>query len=95
MAITRQEVDYVAYLARLELTEAEKDKLASQLSAIVGYMDKLNELDTAGVEPMVHGIEGCQAVRPDIAGDSLPRKEALANAPEQADGSFKVPRIIE
>jgi aspartyl-tRNA(Asn)/glutamyl-tRNA(Gln) amidotransferase subunit C len=95
MAITRREVDYVAHLSRLELTEAEKDTFAVQLSAIVGYMDKLNALDTSGVEAMVHGIEGRQAARPDHAGESLPRSEALRNAPEQADGCFKVPRIIE
>jgi aspartyl-tRNA(Asn)/glutamyl-tRNA(Gln) amidotransferase subunit C len=95
MAITRREVDYVAHLSRLELTEAEKDTFAGQLSAIVGYMDKLNALDTSGVEPMVHGIEGHQRTRPDAAGKSLPRSEALRNAPEQSEGCFKVPRIIE
>ncbi len=95
MAITRREVDYVAHLSRLELTEAEKDTFAEQLNAIVGYMDKLNALDTGGVEPLVHGIEGAQAVRPDKAGASLPRSEALRNAPEQSEGCFKVPRIIE
>ena len=95
MAITRREVDYVAHLSRLDLTEAEKDTFAEQLSAIVGYMDKLNALDTAGVEPMVHGIEGRQMTRPDAAGGSLPRTEALRNAPEQSEGCFKVPRIIE
>jgi aspartyl-tRNA(Asn)/glutamyl-tRNA(Gln) amidotransferase subunit C len=58
-------------------------------------MDKLNELDTAGVEAMVHGIEGRQMTRPDAAGKSLPRTEALRNAPEQSEGCFKVPRIIE
>jgi aspartyl-tRNA(Asn)/glutamyl-tRNA(Gln) amidotransferase subunit C len=95
MAITRREVDYVAHLSRLELTDAEKDTFAEQLSAIVGYMDKLNELDTAGVEPLVHGIEGRQMTRPDAAGESLPRQEALRNAPDQSEGCFKVPRIIE
>ena len=95
MAITRREVDYVAHLSRLELTEAEKDTFAEQLNSIVGYMDKLNALDTSGVEPMVHGIEGAQAVRPDSAGGSLPRDEALLNAPQQSEGCFKVPRIIE
>jgi len=95
MAITRREVDYVAHLSRLELTEAEKDTFAEQLNSIVGYMDKLNALDTSGVEPMVHGTEGSQVVRPDQAGGSLPRPEALRNAPQQSEGCFKVPRIIE
>jgi len=95
MAITRRDVDYVAHLARLELTEAEKEKFAVQLSAILEYMAKLDELDTSDVQPMVHGIEGRQAMRPDVAGESLPRAEALRNAPQQSEGSFKVPRIIE
>jgi aspartyl-tRNA(Asn)/glutamyl-tRNA(Gln) amidotransferase subunit C len=95
MAITRREVDYVAHLSRLELTEAQKDTFAEQLSVIVGYMDKLNALDTSGVEPLVHGIEGRQMMRPDVPAESLPRPEALRNAPDQSEGCFKVPRIIE
>lgn len=95
MAITREQVDYVAHLARLQLTDEEKDRFAGQLDAIVAYMDKLDELDTSGVEPMVHGIAGKQRMRPDETRPSLPRQEALANAPEQADGCFKVPRIID
>ena len=95
MAITRETVDYVAHLSRLELTEQEKGRFAGQISAILEYMDKLNELDTSGVEPMVHGIAGHQAMRADVVGQSLPREEALANAPEQSEGCFKVPRIIE
>jgi aspartyl-tRNA(Asn)/glutamyl-tRNA(Gln) amidotransferase subunit C len=95
MAITRRQVDYVAHLSRLDLTEAEKDTFAEQLSAIVGYIAKLNALDTAGVEPMVHGIEGRQITRPDVPAESLPRSEALRNAPDHSEGCFKVPRIIE
>jgi len=95
MPITWQEVEYVAHLARLQLTEQEKARFADQLDAILAYMEKLNELDTEGVEPMVHGIEGTEPVRPDRVGHSLPRQEALRNAPESRDGYFKVPRIIE
>lgn len=95
MPITRQEVEYVAHLSRLELTEQEMEKFAGQLDAILGYMDKLNELDTEGVEPMVHGVEGRQPVRLDAVGESLRREEALQNAPESSEGCFKVPRIIE
>ncbi|MHC4481127.1 MAG: Asp-tRNA(Asn)/Glu-tRNA(Gln) amidotransferase subunit GatC [Planctomycetota bacterium] len=95
MPITRQQVDYVAHLSRLELTEQEKERFAGQLDAILSYMEKLNELDTAGVEPMVHGMEGQQPVRPDKVGESLEREEALRNAPASSDGCFRVPRIIE
>ena len=95
MPITRQEVERVAHLSRLELSDDEREKFGGQIDAILGYMDKLNELDTEGVEPMVHGIEGEQLLRPDAVGVSLPREEALQNAPESSEGCFKVPRIIE
>jgi len=95
MPITRQEVEHVAHLSRLALSEGELEKFASQLDAILAYVAKLNELDTEGVEPMVHGIEGQEPVRQDVVGESLPCKEALQNAPDSADGCFRVPRIIE
>jgi aspartyl-tRNA(Asn)/glutamyl-tRNA(Gln) amidotransferase subunit C len=95
MPITRREVDYVAHLSRLALTEAEKERFAGQLDAILAYMEKPNELDTEGVEPMVHGIGGAEPVRPDQVRRSLPRRDALANAPDSAEGCFRVPRIIE
>jgi len=95
MPISRQQVEYVARLARLSLSDEEKDALAGELGAILAYMDKLNELDTAGIEPMLHGIGGTQPVRPDKAGGSLPRDEALRNAPDRTEDCFRVPRIIE
>ncbi len=95
MAITRQEVEHVAHLGRLSLSEEELEKFAGQLDAIIEYMAKLNELDTEGVEPMLHGIEGRQVFRADVVGESLSRDEALANAPEAGSGCFRVPRIIE
>lgn len=95
MPITPDEVEYVAHLARLDLPDEEKEKFADQMGDILAYMDKLNELDTAEVEPMVHGIEGAQRMRPDEVGESLPPEEALRNAPESTKGHFRVPRIIE
>jgi aspartyl-tRNA(Asn)/glutamyl-tRNA(Gln) amidotransferase subunit C len=95
MPITREEVEYVAHLSRLALTEAEMERFAGQLDAILHYMEKLNELDTEGIEPMVHGIESPELVRHDEVGESLPRQEALQNAPESSEGCFKVPRIID
>lgn len=95
MPITHKEVEYVAHLSRLALTEEEMRRLGGQLDSILAYMDKLNELDTTGVEPMVHAIQAQAFVRDDAVGSSLARKEALQNAPESADGCFRVPRIIE
>jgi aspartyl-tRNA(Asn)/glutamyl-tRNA(Gln) amidotransferase subunit C len=95
MPITRQQVEYVAHLSRLELTDQEKERFAGQLDAILQYMDKLNELDTGGVEPLLHGTDGVQPVRADEVRESLPRDQALLNAPDRAAGCFRVPRIIE
>jgi aspartyl-tRNA(Asn)/glutamyl-tRNA(Gln) amidotransferase subunit C len=95
MPITREQVEYVARLSRLELTEEEKGRFAGQLEAILEFVGKLNELDTAGVEPLIHVAPRQNVSRDDVPGQSLPRDEALANAPDQNEGSFKVPRIIE
>ena len=98
MAITRREVDYVAHLSRLDLTEAEKDTFAEQLSAIVLYMDKLNELDTGAVEPMAQVLylaEETATLRADQERSVVGAEAALANAPLPGAGFFKVPKVIE
>lgn len=95
MAITREHVEYIAHLSRLHVTDDEKATLARQLDSILHYMEKLNELDTSGVEPLVHAAGKTNVFREDAAGQSLPRSESLANAPEQSQGCFKVPRIID
>lgn len=95
MKITKREVEYVARLARLELTEEEKDMLSGQLSGILAYVEKLNELDTREVEPTAHVLDISNVMRPDEPGNSLTQEQALANAPEKAVGHYKVPRIIE
>ena len=95
MAITREQVEYVANLARLDLSGDEKDVFARQLDSILHYIEKLNELDTSQVEPLVHVAEDVNVFREDAVAPSLPREEALANAPDQQDGCFKVPRIID
>ncbi len=95
MPITPDEVKYVAHLSRLDLADEQKQRFAGQIGAILAYMEKLNELDTSEVEPMVHGIEAGQRMRTDEVAQSLPREEALENAPESTDGYFRVPRIIE
>jgi aspartyl-tRNA(Asn)/glutamyl-tRNA(Gln) amidotransferase subunit C len=93
--ISKQEVEHVAKLARLELSEAEKEKLTDQLSNILTYVEKLNELDTSGIEPTAHVLDIKNVMRDDAAAPSLPQEQALANAPDKAAGHYKVPKIIE
>ncbi len=95
MKISKQEVEHVAKLARLELTEQEKEKLTDQLSNILTYVEKLNELDTKGIEPTSHVLDIRNVMRDDVSRPSLPQDRALANAPEKAAGHYKVPKIIE
>ena len=97
MKITRQDVEYVARLARLRLTEEEKEKYTGQLEAILGYIDKLNALDTKDVKPTSH-IMGLKNVwREDElkpCSDAV-REALLANAPDREDDYFKVKKVIE
>lgn len=95
MKITRDQVEYVAKLARLELTEEEKETFTQQFDNILSYMDKLNQLDTEGIEPTSHVLPLYNVFREDEVRPSLPRDEALANAPDHKDGFFRVPRVIE
>ena len=95
MKISKQEVEHVAKLARLEFSEAETEQFAGQLSNILTYVEKMNELDTKGVEPTAHVLDIRNVMRDDVAAPSLPQERALANAPEKAAGHYKVPKIIE
>lgn len=93
--INRREAEHVARLARLSLESDELEALTGQLDAILGYVDKLNELDTAGIEPTAHAVPMTNALRNDDVRPSLPREQALQNAPRAAEGCFRVPRVIE
>jgi aspartyl-tRNA(Asn)/glutamyl-tRNA(Gln) amidotransferase subunit C len=93
--ITRREVEHVARLARLELTEEEKERMTSQLDSILAYIDKLNQLDTSTVEPTTTVIPMVSVMRDDDVRPSLKQDEVLANAPDREDAFFRVPRIIE
>ena len=95
MSAPQFDVKYVAHLARLQLTPDEERKLGEQLGGILGYIEKLRELDVAGVEPTAHAVPLVNVVRPDEIRPSLPHAEALRNAPAQANGLFLVPKIIE
>ncbi len=94
MALQPDEVRHVARLARLDLTDDEVAALAPQLSAILGYAEHVSELDTDGVEPMIHPHELKNVMRPDIPGEPLDREELLSQAPEQDLNRFAVPRIV-
>jgi aspartyl-tRNA(Asn)/glutamyl-tRNA(Gln) amidotransferase subunit C len=93
--IQKKDVEHVARLARLALSDAELEKMREQLNGILAYIEKLNALDTQGVEPTSHAVPMVNVMRDDEARPCLPRDEALANAPDRAGEFFRVPRIIE
>ena len=95
MAIERKTVEHVAKLARLQLTPEELDRYGKQLGAILDYIAKLEKLDLSGAEPLVHPAEGANVFRDDVPAPSLPRAEALKNAPEKTDDFFIVPKVVE
>ena len=93
--ISREDVQHVARLARLELSEAELERMRVEMDAILTYMDKLRSLDTAGVPPTSHAVPLHNVMRDDEPRPSTPRDDMLANAPDRAGDFFRVPRIIE
>ena len=95
MKLNRKDVEHVALLSRLELSETELDKFTGQLDAILEYIDVLNQVDTSAVEPMAHVLDIRNVMRADEVQPSLPREAALQNAPDAEDGFFKVPKIVE
>ena len=94
MALTRDEVLHVATLARLSLEPAEIELFTRQLNDILAYVEKLQELDTTGVEPLAHVIPVFNVFREDAVTPGLDREAALSNGPATEDGAFLVPRII-
>lgn len=93
--ISREDVEHVARLARLALSDAEVERMREQLSGILAYIDTLRALDTAGVEPTSHAVPLVNVMRDDEPRPCLSQDEALANAPDRSDVFFRVPRIIE
>ncbi len=89
------DVRYVAHLARLSLSPEEEQTLEAQLGSILGYIEKLKEVDVSAVEPTAHAFPLVNVVRPDSARPSMSQGEALRNAPAQANGLFIVPKIVE
>jgi aspartyl-tRNA(Asn)/glutamyl-tRNA(Gln) amidotransferase subunit C len=93
--ISKEEVERVAKLARLEISEGEKDAFSKQLSSILTYIEELKSWDTTGIEPTATVLEQTNVLREDRAQSSLPVEQALMNAPDSDGGYFRVPRILE
>lgn len=95
MKISKKEIERIAILARLSLSEEEKELFGSQLGSILGYMEQLNGLDTKEIVPTSHVLSLQNVMREDLPGSSLPRTDALMNAPSRTEQFFRVPKIIE
>jgi len=95
MTITIRDVERVAALARIELSEVEKEKYAKQLDAILKFVDQLNRLDTNGVDPTTHVIPLANVMREDEVRPSWPLEDVFRNAPDEEDGQFKVPSVLD
>ncbi|HWR59129.1 MAG TPA: Asp-tRNA(Asn)/Glu-tRNA(Gln) amidotransferase subunit GatC [Thermodesulfovibrionales bacterium] len=91
----RIDVQHIAHLARLALTDEETGKFGRQLGGILSYVEKLGELDTSGIEPTSHTLVISNVMREDLSRPSLSKDAALMNAPDRADDFYRVPKIIE
>ena len=95
MSITPEEVLHIAHLARISLSEPDVARFTAQLSGILEHFATLSALDTEGIEPTTQPVPLYNVMRADSVAPSLPRREALANAPEQEDGLFRVRAVLE
>ena len=93
--IDRQDVEHVARLTRLSLTEAELERMREQLNSILAHLDTLRRVDTTGVEPTSHAVDLVNVMREDVEEPCFPQDAMLANAPDRSGELFRVPRIIE
>jgi aspartyl-tRNA(Asn)/glutamyl-tRNA(Gln) amidotransferase subunit C len=95
MEVTEQMVDKLAHLARLSFSDAEKQAVKQDLQSMIVFVEKLQELDTTGVQPLLHMGNNTNVLRSDVVKGSVTRKEALLNAPIKDEQFFKVPKIIK
>ena len=95
MRITIEDVEYVAALSTLYVSEQDKRELQKDLDEIIGHVEKLNELDTTDVEPTTYILKQQNILREDIVKQELGREELIQNAPQKEDGCFLVPRVVE
>lgn len=94
MKITKETVDQVATLAKLSFTDSEKERIQEDLSKIIDFMEKINEVDTEGVEPLTHINESINVLREDEAIETITQEEALKNAPQKDSDYFKIPKVL-
>jgi aspartyl-tRNA(Asn)/glutamyl-tRNA(Gln) amidotransferase subunit C len=95
MEITDRTVDELAHLARLQFEGEEKERIKNDLNRILGFMEKLNELDTEGVEPLIYLSEELNVLRNDEARTTITQQQALKNAPQRDSDYFKVPKVLK
>ena len=95
MTIDKETVEKVAHLARLELAEDEKQTMIADMSKILGFMAKLNEIDTSGIEPLVYMTNTSNVLREDVIKQEITHEEALQNAPKHDENYFLVAKVIE
>jgi aspartyl-tRNA(Asn)/glutamyl-tRNA(Gln) amidotransferase subunit C len=95
MKIDRALLDKIAHLSRLEFDEKDAEKMMQDMTAIVNWVEKLNEVNTEGVEPLTTMSHEINALREDIVGQHLPHEDALLNAPKKDQDYFRVPKVIE
>jgi len=95
MALDLEQVRRIAHLARIEITDAEAERTLAQLADIFAMIEQMRAVDTSGIEPMAHPLGGSQRLRDDVVTEPDRRHENLQNAPEQQDGLFLVPKVIE
>jgi len=95
MRLSQAEVEHIALLSRLQLTEEERERMTTQLNDIMRFFEQLGELDTTDVEPTSHVIPMSNVLRADEERRSLPADDVLENAPQRAGDTFRVPRVVE
>lgn len=95
MKIDHKTVDEVAHLARLEFEAGAKDEIANDMNRMLSFVEKLNELDTKGVEPLIYMTDESNVLREDVVVDTITQKEALLNAPKKDSDYFKVAKVID
>ena len=95
LRLSQAEIEHIALLSRLHLTQEERERMTTQLNDIIGFFAQLGELDTTDVEPTSHVIPMSNVLRADEVKPSLPADDALQNAPQRAGDTFRVPRVVE
>ena len=95
MKVNQETLHKIAHLARLEVKPEEEANLLNSLNGVLTWMEQLNEVDTAGVEPLTHISAEINVLRDDVVGHQLPREQALANAPQHDEQFFEVPKVLE